>query len=347
MKTEKIHSFSYIRVLACLSIVLLHILFASNVYFEEEMTQTEILVTKIIENMQMWSVPCFLMVSGALLLDPDREISPHKLFGRYLRRMVLALLVFTFLFQLMDYMAGDQDSLFTGWILNLYQGHSWAHMWYLYLMIGLYLMLPFYRMVTRQASERQLWYLTAVLVLFISVIPMGQIAGLDNGFYIPTSIIYPAYFFLGHLLRHRDIPAGKGMMAAAGSSVLIIVLTLLAYRDGSAGSGSMEFLFGYASILVVMQSAGMFALLHRIKAPVPGILEKLDESTFGIYLVHMAGVRAIMKWGGFNPYSYGPFAFAGIFLLIVLVSFAVVLLYSGIRKAIRIRRQPPDPASLS
>ena len=35
-------------------------------------------------------------------------------------------------------------------------------------------------------------------------------------------------------------------------------------------------------------------------------MSSLDDCSFGIYLIHMIGVRAVMKWAGFDPYSNYP-----------------------------------------
>lgn len=186
---NNIDQFVWIRVIACLFIVLLHTLFASNVYFEDTITPGQLLASQTVERLLMWAVPCFLMVTGALLLQPAKEIPAKKLLGKYMKRIALALVCFTLLFQIMDYLAGDQETVLGGWLSNLLQGHSWAHVWYLYLMLGIYLMIPFYKMITRQADLKQVWALILIIVFFVSVLPMVGFAGLETGFYIPTQLI--------------------------------------------------------------------------------------------------------------------------------------------------------------
>lgn len=156
MQKTYIKQFPYIRIFACFAIVVLHTLFASNAYYDGLITGTEKLVTQTAENMLMWAVPCFLMITGALLLDENKNLTGKKIF-KYTRRMVISLLVFTLLFQILDYSTGFRKTLFTGWLYRLFTGQSWAHMWYLYLMIGLYLMMPFYKMVADHATDRQMW----------------------------------------------------------------------------------------------------------------------------------------------------------------------------------------------
>ncbi len=296
--TKNISQFIYIRVIACFAIVLLHTLFASTVYFSDTITDTQLTVSRTVQHMLMWAVPCFLMVTGALLLQPARKIDGKKLFGKYIRRIALALVVFTFLFQLIDYIKGEEVTLVTGWLSNLFQGHSWPHMWYLYLMLGIYLMIPFYKMVADQASMKQIVQLTAIIIVFVSIIPMSVHLGAeDYGFYIPTSLIYPAYVFGGYALHQRNVKAGTAAAVFAVSTALILILSLRGYGD--------EF-FGYESPLIVAQSLSLFSLMLRPELPAGAVMRSIDECGFGIYLIHMIGVVFVMKWIGFDPYSHTP-----------------------------------------
>ena len=324
-----IDAFYYIRVLACFGIILLHALFASNVYFGETMTQGQLLTSKTCEDLLMWAVPSFLMITGALLLDPDRELTWNKVIRKYLFRMVLALAVFVFLFQAMDYGLGYADTLIPGFLKDLFLGQSWAHMWYLYLMIGLYLMMPFYRMIVRAAGDRDLDILIVILILFTSVLPMLRVAGLDLGFYIPTSLIYPVYLFAGYRLQRRPIPVAASVLLALTGAAGLVVLTMASYGMGTIPTEWMDTLGGDSSLFVVAMSLGLFGLLMRIRIPAGGVVRTVDDCTFGIYLIHMIGIHWIMKWQGWDPYTYGPAAFLGMAVLLFAVSGVITW---GIRK---------------
>ena len=76
--TFRVHSFSYLRAAACLAIVLLHTVFCAVSLFPEEASATQALLSNIVVNNMMWAVPCFLMVSGALLLNPERPVTVKK-----------------------------------------------------------------------------------------------------------------------------------------------------------------------------------------------------------------------------------------------------------------------------
>ena len=321
---KRIVQFRYIRVLACLFIVLLHTLFASNVYFEDSITSGQLLATETCEHLLMWAVPMFLMVTGALLLQESRRIDLKKLFGKYIRRIALALVCFTLLFQVLDYINGDVDSVFKGWLSNLLQGHSWAHMWYLYLMLGIYLMIPFYRMISARADLKMIWFLIGVIVLFVSLLPLIEFAGFENGFYIPTSIIYPVYVFAGYALYEKNMDPVWAALILIVSTAMIVFLSIVA--------GEYE-IFGYDSIFVVAQSIALYSLLLRLRLPDGGFLRALDDCGFGIYLIHMIGVRLVMKWIGFDPYMHSPFpAFAAMVLMFYIFSFFIAFVIRKIPK---------------
>ena len=315
----RISQFSWIRVIACLAIVLLHTLDNSLSYFAGTVTDGESLAVRIASSLLMWAVPCFLMVTGALLLDPARQIPLKKLFGKYIRRVFIALVVFTFIFTLIKYAAGEKPDILPSFLIDLWQCSSMSYLWYLYLMIGLYLMMPFYKMVTGAASDRMLGLLTAILLVFTSVFQLTDYAGMPSGFYIPTSVVYPAYLFIGYLLCRNNLSFARSAVLFAVSCAAAVLLTV---KFGGTDI-DMNGLTGYRSPVVVCMSAAIFSMMLRIKAPAGEILNSIDRCSFGIYLIHMIGVRLVMKELGFDPYDFGPFGFIGLTIVFFIAAYAL------------------------
>ena len=90
--TFRVYSFSYLRAAACFAIVLLHTMFCAVSLFPEEASAAQALLSNIVVNNMMWAVPCFLMVSGALLLNPEHPVTVKKCLTKYIPRMLIALL---------------------------------------------------------------------------------------------------------------------------------------------------------------------------------------------------------------------------------------------------------------
>ena len=90
---KRIPGYSLLRVLACIAIIILHMFASAEILFQNVITPEQITGSNVIVNCMMWAVPCFVMVTGALLLDENREVSFDKLFNKYILRALGALVV--------------------------------------------------------------------------------------------------------------------------------------------------------------------------------------------------------------------------------------------------------------
>lgn len=331
IQNKKIAGFSYLRATACIVIILLHITASASILFYSEAGGAAGAVLGILQNILMWAVPCFVMVTGALLLPKEKPLSYKKLFGKYILRIIWAILLFTFVFRIFS-MFMDSESFHIGIIGEiLYQAlsdGSWSHMWYLYLLIGLYLLMPFYKRIAATCKKRDFIYLLSVYALFLSILPLLQIWNINVGFYIHVSTIYPFYLFLGYVLQKRilNLSPGKAALLFAGCTAAIIILAMIGNSTPIEG---MNRFWGYSSILVIGQAAGIFSLFCACDGSRTGIIQKIlyeiDRCSFGIYLVHMIYVRLILRYWNVNPYRYGGPAGLLLFtVVILLLSYATI-----------------------
>ena len=326
---NQIDQFVWIRILASFCVIVLNELYVSFFYFGDTMLPGEVIWSRLMVNELTWAMPCFLMITGVLLLDQERELPLRKLFGKYLRRILLALVCFTLIIRIVEYKIEGRGDIAVGWLHDLVTGQSWSYLWYLYLMVGIYLMMPFYRMIVAKADDRMLDFLLLILIVFTSIFPIFGVFGLPIGFYLPTAIVYPAYVFLGYRLYHRPLHTGAAAALLIGCTLAILALTWARYGTDLFAAmaedpdNQLDDLFGYSSILVMGQTAGLFMLMNRIKSPAGLIARSIDRCTLGIYLMHMIGVRVIMEWLEFNPYWYGPFTFVLMAAVLFLLTFGV------------------------
>lgn len=312
MQQASIRSFSYLRVFSCFSIIVLHCLFASKTVFEKTMSEGDILFEKLVESMFMWGVPCFLMITGALLLDPEKAVSGKKLFGKYLRRILLALVCFTLLFSVLDYFKEGGENFFGDFFRSLLFAESWPHMWYLYLMISVYLMLPLYKAAAAKLNDKWILYIIAVLLVFNSIGPVLDAAGISiSAFSIPVNTIYPVYLFIGYYLYNHK-PKMRHAAAAVIICAAVIITGTIIYVNGVSDSAVLNKILAgisdYSSIFVVLGSAGLFSIAIGIDWKECRIISSFDECTFGIYLIHMIGIRAVTRWMNINLFDY-PYSF--------------------------------------
>ena len=97
---------------------------------------------------------------GALLLSPERDTSYKAIFKKYLRRIFWALLIFALPMTLSESFLENRGesilyTLYDG-VTDWLRGHSWAHLWYLYMLIGIYLITPIIKPFAVAANDREI-----------------------------------------------------------------------------------------------------------------------------------------------------------------------------------------------
>ncbi|MBM6831326.1 acyltransferase [Faecalicoccus acidiformans] len=333
VKQEPIYSFYYLRTISCLGIVLLHFMSGAIGLYGSVVTQNELLISKIVLNLLLWCVPCFVMITGALLLDKNKELSIEKVLKKYVLRILEALLFCCVIFIIYDTVVHKEPiglCLIVEMIFDFFLGNSWSHLWYLYLLIGIYLLLPIYKVITSNASDKLIKYLLFIYFVFLSLIPMLEVFRIHIAFYITVSSIYPFYLFFGYALHHEIISLKRyqSLLMFILSSLCIILLTILNQENMNLDFEPL--LNNYSSIFVVIQSIGIFSLVDNIKWKKSAWVKKIDVLTFGVYLVHMIFIRSILKYMSINPFLNIPVL--NITILVIMIFILSLLVVMALKK---------------
>lgn len=153
----KIENIQFLRGLAAVSVVIIHMLNSAVIYFGDRNAQWAVLSVECIKNCMWWGVPCFLMITGWILLTPDKNITYEKIYMHYIPRMVGVLVFFAIPFTWLEIIF-DAHQIKVSQILTaayrVLTGDSWAHFWYIYALIGIYILLPIWRLATSKATKK-------------------------------------------------------------------------------------------------------------------------------------------------------------------------------------------------
>lgn len=318
----RISQFSYIKAIACFAVVLLHCFNNARIYHADVISAGQTTAAYAACSALMWAVPSFLMVTGALLLDRDRVIPLSKLFGKYFARMLTALVIFTAIFTFIRHDPAAETSIGQEFIDGLLHNHCMAYLWYLYLMLALYLLMPLFKSMVNRLSDRQLWIAVSAALAICSLLPLAGYFGIDAAQYMPTWVVYGVYLFLGFLLYRRsmDWRIAAILFVLCTAALPLITVRLMPTDIDPAG------LTSYNSPLVVLQSASFFSLMLAVKREAGDLIASIDKCTFGIYLIHMIFVRLTMKELGFDPFDYGAAGFIAAAVIYFAVSYAITYL---------------------
>ncbi len=290
---KRIEYIAWVRAIGCVAIVLLHALLSTRRDFgADELGILRYQVDLWLDVfLTRWGVPVFLMVSGALLLDPEREVGDEKL-RRYAGRMLGVLLVVGLPLGIVKVaMGGGSEpplAILAEAVVNLLSGSTWDHLWYLYAMVGLYLLTPMARAYVADASRGQLRGLLAALFVLTMVVPtINAVFSLGlTQFYVTLPAAF-TYFLLGHY-AHTYLRA-ESRIVVAGVLCAVLSASLCVWQS-TASVGSVSATYLPESPLVCATSLAVFLSLRGLLDSVPisshSVWSTLSRHSFGIYVLH-------------------------------------------------------------
>lgn len=345
MARRKVNYFEWARALGALGIVLLHVLTAilreTGIAVDDPVRFATYRVLGMLVG--RWCVPVFLMVSGALLLDPDHDVGLPKL-RRYVGRMLFVICTFGLVFALMqEYVwCGGLSWAMVGYALrDVLFGESWDHLWYVYAMVGLYALTPVLRaFVARASQEEYRWVLGFLLAFAFAVPTLNGVLGWNvTAFYLTIPSCF-TYYLLGHYV-HRHLRWSRRWAAGACACVLAMAaLTVWGTLASDLEPGQVGLFYAPECPLMVVYAVAVFLGLRRLLDGVPigghRLFATIARYSFGIYLVHpLFGHIALRLW---DPLDFPPVTYeALLFVVAVAGSVAVTWLLRrlpGFRRAL-------------
>lgn len=314
MTHNRVKYLECLRVLCMTAVVFLHLGATAQTDFPEDFVGAGGVFYRSVANVLRFAVPCFFMISGALLLDPKKDISIEKLLKKYILKYVCVLLTFGWFYAVVE-------EVFTRKTFNLpvvvtalgntVQGHSWTHLWYLYSLLGVLLSLPILRMITNYATEKEKKYLIGVSVLFLYFFPqIDTISGFKFGVTLATMNLYGFYMLLGYWM-HSEFIRIPVVLARIGVVVCVPLLILSTYVGvmGLMGEHVLGF-SGYDSPVNLFYSICIFELFHQKGAAVyredsrfGHCIRWLSSLSFGVYVTHMIWYNLAFKFFRINLFQ--------------------------------------------
>ncbi|MCW4011053.1 MAG: acyltransferase family protein [Candidatus Bathyarchaeota archaeon] len=253
-------------------------------------------------------VPLFVMLSGYLLLQPSKVNEPLKVFFKKRWKRIGLPFLFWGIVYFVWTIAFDGVTLsFDSAIQSLLQG-PYITFWYLYMLVGLYLLTPLLRVFMAYAGDHILEFVLAIWFIGTGIVPLAGLMGLNlngNVFILPGWIGY--FLFGGYLPRLKTkIRSWKlyGLMAL-GLAWTMIGSAYMVIDPGP----QLYFFFDYLTANVIIVSVSLFILLSSISVQslesrpswAKRLVRLVGQNSLPIYLFHMLLLEAFQNGlFGFN-----------------------------------------------
>ena len=305
---KKIMYLDVARILATFAVIVIHVASSIPNWTAFGFDTYEWNVFNVFAGCSRWAVPVFCMISGSLFLDPDKRVITKNLYTKNIFRMGVAFVFWSAFYILLRYEVNKvltPAKLIQKFVLGNY------HMWFIFLIVCFYIVVPVLRKITEDKSIAK--YFLAVSIIFTIVLPSLMLhpkldwisKGLDKAFFF-FPLGYTCYFLLGYFINKFEMKKWlKAAIYVLGPISFVLTVYLTSVKSQEIGS-YYDAYNRYTSATILLQSLFVFTATKDIveKINFTSKAEKLvsviSKDTFGVYMIHPA---VIIIFGRLNLHS--------------------------------------------
>ncbi|MFF2274906.1 acyltransferase [Agromyces sp. NPDC058126] len=339
---ERVVALDGLRVAAVLGVVAIHVtgIMVSNPEISGSMSWWLALA---VNAGNIWVVPVFVMVSGALLLgEGTHRNGPASFYRRRLLRLGPAFVFWPlfYIFVVRMLISGAELTPL-GVVGLLAAGTPYTHLYFLFLIVGLYAVAPVLAAFLRGGGEGRARIFAASALA--ATILTYTLASVFTAIGQPQSIVlnaltqwlpYVGYFLAGWALR-VFVPRGTTLAVVVIATVGL--LAEIVWQSGTRADHptlNAVLPLGYLGLATALAACGVFLSFQGIFAAVAlptrarRVLATLSDAAFGVFLVHFVVLilvrMAVAALGGAVTSSLTVTVI--IWLVVVVISFAISLI---------------------
>ncbi|WP_158564276.1 acyltransferase [Jiangella anatolica] len=311
---EELAWISWLRVFAIAGVVTIHTA-AATTAIEDARGQWRGLVAIIIDIGAVFTVPVFVMVSGALLLDPRRYRGAGDFLRKRAWRLVPAILFWHLFYLGFRYWYKDETFTWNQVVNEFLNGRTYTALYFFWIVLGLAIITPMLVPWIATASRR------AVLIAGAgaAAMPILTMATLELRGTAVTWIVTPwtwwtpylGFYLLGWALR-GVVLRGFALAGVAVAAVGLGAMTIWQWNNEAAPDWLQDIspvtyyglgvhLYSIAVFLLAQALIRPGALLGVLARPRPAALGRLlGDATLGVFALHLAvlGVIVDERWIG-------------------------------------------------
>ena len=288
---SRIIGYDYLRILAIFMVVMIH----GSVTLLGGGNKNLQFVAMEINTLCLISVPCFFMISGALLLDDQNE-NPFSGFKQRLLKQGIPFVIWSFIYVAARIL---MKKIPLSWqaFTTLLSEPAYYQFWFMYSLLAIYLLLPILNSLLRKLSQRVLQYTLGLWLVFSVIQPTLEafvpVARLAEHVDLILCEGYLGYFLLVYYLRQYGTSVRKrtALWMLAGGSLITMALSAVVYVFMGQKAAAV-FYEGYLTPGVALAASGAFLLFQNSSLRFNKLVKTMSELSVGIFYLHMLVLTA-------------------------------------------------------
>jgi surface polysaccharide O-acyltransferase-like enzyme len=318
------------RVVAIYGVILIHSC-GAFFYAYGNVPLFDWLVANALDSAVRVAVPLFVMISGAMLLKPG---IPTYTPGEVALRVFKVLIPLLFWSAVHLYRSNALGTYGQG-MLTIFSQPAMYHLWFVYMIVGLYLIMPFLQAIYEVLRTRPsmsayffvVWFAVASVPFYWQLPVLGIMQ-------MSSFLGYGGFFILGALIAGMPRSAIPRWFSLAVYATCTVVTFYLTWQFSESAGVAVERAYVYFTPNVVIASIAAFLafLSVELSGRAAAIFHWLSDRSFIIFFVHVV----ILEYVRYSDMIRAATEQLPTFFIILLISLSTFFFSSLATAAIRL-----------
>lgn len=348
MKTRE-NTTDFLRIIACIMVITIHvsafyvIKYADNLDFR-------FTIGNFYDSLARPAVPIFVLLAGRFALSNEKNIDVKYYYKKFFKNIFTPTMIWSVLYFLFSYVLiflshiilGKSPKSIYSPIIDFIKGAPYFHLWYLYMCIGLYLLVPYLIRLKKKIGEEKFLKMGIIFFILGLFIFLFEVFLSSINFYERNDIFrylkyfwyfnhfkfisFLGYFILGYSLKDfkNKYTSFKNMIVLAFIFLILLFFTVeFVARNGILDDfEKINRIYNNNFIFVMGASISIYLGFNSLDSKkIKFDFRNLAFHSFNIYLVH-AGILHTVQIILEKIFNYIPNPIWGIPFMIVFIFIA-------------------------
>ena len=281
-----------VKGIAILMVILIHA--SDTVFSRNHDFDLEWFLAMVTTSLSRVCVPWFVIVSGFLVLNREKTASFRQFYCRRFTRILCPFMFWLTVHILWRHFYQHEQLSVRQWLVQTVQGPVYYHLWFLYMIVGLYLAAPFLSRMLDNLNDRQVILFLVLWFCLAALLPWAEWL-LEFDTKVPIGIFgsYFGYFLFGGWIRRLQVPHVVARICG-GLSLVLVVLTILGTTWISRRDGDLNQVFlAYLAPNIVLLS--LFSIIWLMRAQLSSVA--VDRRMLATTILTVAGRNSFSIYG--------------------------------------------------
>lgn len=344
--SSRCYSYDIIRIIAILLVIMIHA--SGRILNVSDDNSSAYLAANIFDSFSRIGVPLFVMISGALMLNENKNnITIKKMAVSSLnifKILMIWSLLYVIVFSIITPLCEGREILIGKTVRSFFFGHY--HLWFLYMIIGLYLITPILRLFIKKENQKIILYFLLLSIAIKFCVPLINFfvnEYISNGNSVVSSFVnkfgfsfineFLTYYIVGWYISNIEISNKQKKVIYSLGAVSLVSTFLMTQFLADTENRFFKLFYSSSSINVFLYAVCVFTFFcfkyqnaENVKRP--ELVVTLANLSFGVYLVHDFFLQ--LSYCISDKFSYPLAKIVFDFLFTATISFLVAFLLSKI-----------------